>query len=97
MLRGSAGRREGGESRKRGGVAWGHSVTELLQGLREHAEIPEQLLDLARGLDRLYVPARHPNGLAAGSPKDFYTRKDADRAVRDSAELVRFCEGLLAG
>ena len=80
-----------------GGVAWGHSVTELLQGLGERTDVPEDFLDLARALDRFYVPARYLNGLAAGSPKDFYTRKDADGAVRDSGALIRFCEGLLAG
>ncbi|HZD80373.1 MAG TPA: HEPN domain-containing protein [Actinomycetota bacterium] len=79
------------------GVAWGHSVTELLKGLRERTEVPGELLDLARALDRFYVPARYPNGLAAGSPKDFYTEEDAEGAVRDSGALVRFCEGLLAG
>jgi len=79
-----------------GGGAWGRSVTELLQGLRERTEVPSELLDLARALDRLYVPARYPNGLAAGSPKDFYTKEDAEGAVRDSGAIVRFGEGLLA-
>jgi len=80
-----------------GGVAWGHSVTELLAGLGEHVEVPRNLLGLARALDRVYVPSRYPSGLVAGSPKDYYMEEDAEGAVGDSGEILRFCEGLLAG
>lgn len=80
-----------------GGVAWGHSVTGLLEGLREQIEVPGDLLVAGRALDRFYVPARYPNGLVAGSPKDFYMEEDAEGAIRDSGEILRFCEGLLAG
>jgi HEPN domain-containing protein len=55
-----------------GQEAWGHVVTELLDALRaREPEIDDTLLDRARALDKLYVPTRYPNGLAAGAPTDF--------------------------
>jgi HEPN domain-containing protein len=52
-----------------GQEAWGHVVTELLEALRSHVpEIDSTLLDRTRALDKLYIPTRYPNGLAAGPP-----------------------------
>lgn len=79
-----------------GGAAWGHAVGELLVGLRERAEVPEALVSAGRRLDRFYVPARYPNGWSAGSPQDYYGNEDAERAIADSEQVLRFCEGLLA-
>jgi HEPN domain-containing protein len=47
---------------KLGGEAWGHSVGELLDGLRERADVPEGVVTLGRALDRFSIPARYPNG-----------------------------------
>lgn len=79
------------------GAAWGHSVAELLLGLREHVDVAEEMLAVGRFLDRFYVPARYPNGWEAGTPKDYFTKEDAESALRAADELLRFCQGLLAG
>jgi len=50
-----------------GTEAWGHSVAELLRGL---GDIPAELLDAARALDKHYIPARYPN-----SPPDRGSRR----------------------
>jgi HEPN domain-containing protein len=82
---------------KLGGDAWGHSVAMLLVGLRERAHVPEDLVACGRLLDRFYIPARYPNSWDEGSPKDYHSREDADHALRCGEEIVRFCQGLLAG
>ena len=79
-----------------GGEAWGHSVLGLLRGLSERVDVPAELRDCARLLDRFYIPARYPNGWETGSPKDYYTREDAESAVRCGEAIIRFCDGLLA-
>lgn len=79
------------------GAAWGHSVAELFLGLRERVEVPEEVVSLGRVLDRFYVPARYPNGWEAGTPQDYYTKEDADGAIGAAEQVLRFCEGLLAG
>lgn len=79
------------------GAAWGRSVVELLEGLSERVEVPEEVRDAGRRLDRFYVPARYPNGWESGSPHRSFGEEDADGAVRDPDAVLRFCEGLLAG
>ncbi len=79
-----------------GQEAWGHSVTELLQGLRARiADLAPGLLDRARALDKLYVPTRYPNGLPAGAPADYFTRAEAERAIADAEVILEFCRRAL--
>ncbi len=42
-------------------------------------------------------PTRYPNGLEQGAPTEFYTRKEAEDAIRYSEALLRFCDHLLRG
>ncbi len=80
----------------RGQRVWGHSLTYMLEALRQEGmEIPEPLWDAARILDKLYLPTRYPNGLAQGAPTEFYTRREAEDAIRYSEEVLRFCGRLL--
>lgn len=80
-----------------GGDAWGHSCHQLLVGLREKGIVATAMEDRARFLDRCYVPARYPNGWQAGIPGDMYGERDADEAIGAAAEILRFCQNLLAG
>ncbi len=79
-----------------GGTAWGHSVFNLLKGLEEKLEIPENLFHFARKLDQYYIPARYPNGWDAGIPHEYFTEEDAREAVRGAGEIIRFCKSILA-
>jgi HEPN domain-containing protein len=80
-----------------GQEAWGHVVTELLDGLRPDAPaVDDALLDRARALDKHYIPTRYPNGLPAGAPADFYTRAEAERAIADAEEIFAVCAGMLS-
>lgn len=79
-----------------GQEAWGHVVTELLDALRGSAAgVDTSLLDRARALDKLYIPTRYPNGLAAGAPTDFYTRAEAERAIADAEAVLEICRRVL--
>ena len=78
------------------GEAWGHSIANLLQGLKEKIEVPDELLEAGRALDRYYIPARYPNGWDVGIPRDYYVEKDALAAIAHSEEVIRFCQSLLA-
>jgi HEPN domain-containing protein len=81
---------------KRQQKVWGYTLTYLLQALDEQEPVPEELFEQAKILDKHYIPTRYPNGLAHGAPTEFYTRKEADDAIRYSQEILRFCERLLA-
>jgi len=75
---------------KHGAVAWGHSVLDLLDGLRAAGrEIPADLFRIARGLDRSYIPARYPDGFSRGKPADYFTREDEDDAVSGAERIIQ--------
>jgi len=75
--------------------AWGHRVAVLLQALSAFTQAPDDaLVDDAKILDQLYVPTRYPNGFESGAPKDFFTREQADDAVRRAERIIRWCDRL---
>ncbi|AEJ61817.1 HEPN domain protein [Spirochaeta thermophila DSM 6578] len=75
---------------------WGHTITYMLQHLKEEGvEIPPPLIEAACVLDKHYIPTRYPNGLPEGAPTEFYTRKEAEDALRYSEEILRFARHLL--
>ena len=61
-------------------VAWGHSILDLLKALARREAVHDDLFNCARSLDKYYVPTRYPNGFESGSPYEYFTREDADRA-----------------
>jgi len=81
---------------KMGAEAWGHSVTDLLKASREKINVPDELVDGAKQLDRFYIPARYPNSWATGIPAEYIDRKDALNAIDNSEKLLQFCASILA-
>ena len=80
-----------------GAEAWGHSVVQLLVALSERAEVSDKIRMAGQTLDRYYIPARYPNGYAAGKPGDYIGKKDAEDATSSAEEIIRLCNGLVAG
>jgi HEPN domain-containing protein len=74
-----------------GGEAWGHDLTALLSALPADHRPPPELIDRGKELDKHYIPARYPNGFAAGVPRDHYTRREAQQAIEDAEEILAFC------
>ncbi|MBI4456040.1 MAG: HEPN domain-containing protein [Acidobacteria bacterium] len=82
---------------KRGKEGWGHSLMGLCQALADDIPVPPEIAGAARRLDKHYIPSRYPNGFASGAPSDYYADEDAEAAIKDADEIIRFCEGLRAG
>ena len=73
----------------------GYSLSRLLRELRDKGlESGEELIEHAKALDKLYVPTRYPNAWAEGSPHEYYTRSDAEEAIRAAEEVLRWVEGV---
>ncbi len=79
-----------------GAQAWGHSLLGLTSAIAERMPVPGPVTEAGRLLDRYYIPARYPNGYAAGKPADYIRGQDADEAIVCAEEILRFCDGLLA-
>ncbi len=70
-----------------GRIELGHSVYQLLHAA---GDVPPDLLDAARVLDRYYIPTRYPNGFPAGAPMDFYDLATAEDAVKRADTILGF-------
>ena len=81
-----------------GSEVWGRSVSRLLEQLPENYRAPKDLIDKAKELDRHYGPTRYPNFHSEGAPSDYYTRDDAERAIKYARMVIEFvrCKGLQA-
>lgn len=58
---------------RRGQVAWGHSIIDLLDTLPAEAKPTDTLLEKSRVLDRHYIPTRYPDVHPAGPAARHYT------------------------
>jgi HEPN domain-containing protein len=79
-----------------GSATWGHDVTHLLTALPATHAAPPDLAERGKALDKHYLPARYPNGFAAGTPREHYTRRDAEQAIADGEAVLEFCTRSLA-
>jgi len=70
---------------------WGHSVSRMLESLPEDLRPEVDLIERAKELDRHYIPTRYPNFHSEGAPLDYYTKRDAERAVEIAREVIEFC------
>jgi HEPN domain-containing protein len=75
--------------------AWGHTLSKLLEGLPQAALPDQALIDIAKKLDKHYIPTRYPNGFDEGAPVDLYTRDEAEEAIANAEAILRFCHDLL--
>ncbi|UCF17254.1 MAG: HEPN domain-containing protein [Phycisphaerales bacterium] len=79
------------------GEGWGHSVYGLLKAIGDKVTVSPNLLESAKILDKHYIPTRYPNGFDSGIPGDYYTENEAQEAIRNAGEIIRFCEGRICG
>ncbi len=71
--------------------AWGHTLSLLLAALPEGVRPGQELTDLAKRLDKHYIPTRYPNGFERGAPTDLYTAAEAELAIEDAEAILGYC------
>jgi HEPN domain-containing protein len=71
-------------------IAWGHSVYELLENLPEDLKPSLELIEKAKILDKYYIPTRYPNAHPSGPAFKFYTKKEAEEAIKVCEEVMDF-------
>lgn len=80
----------------RGAEVLGYSVYSMVRKMPSDLTIPERFYDMARELDKAYVPTRYPNAHPDGAPFEFYTPQDAERLISYAREIIEFCKGNLS-
>jgi HEPN domain-containing protein len=68
----------------------GHSLVHLLGSVPDHVPVTDNLLQVARELDRHYIQPRYPNGFSEGYPGEYYDAKIAGAALRQARRLYSF-------
>lgn len=81
---------------KMGAEAWGHSVADLVKELSKEHDVLEELHGRALELDKAYIPTRYPNAHPSGSPRNRYTKEEAERLIGYAEKIVRFCSDILS-
>ncbi|MHA1697747.1 MAG: HEPN domain-containing protein [Promethearchaeota archaeon] len=79
-----------------GADPWGHAILQFLKKLPKKINISADLIESARYLDKHYITSRYPNGFASGAPKDYYTEKDAEEALKHGEKIFIFCENQIS-
>lgn len=80
---------KGGLEHFRAGRA-GHNLNDLRQGLAAHVAVPVAIQDACARLNRFYIPTRYPDAFPSGAPADQFFEPDAQGALADAQEVVRF-------
>ena len=71
--------------------AHGHSVSGLLT--KAPGELgSREVIQQAKTLDKYYVPTRYPNAWAEGTPEEYYTREDAEKAIECAGAIIVWVE-----
>lgn len=68
----------------------GHTISSLLNLLNA----PQDLIDKAKYLDKLYVPTRYPDVWEEETPAYYYTKKEAEEAIKYAEEIIKYVEEL---
>ena len=63
-------------------------MTELCKSAASLDEELEELRRMAATLDKYYIPTRYPNGLPGGIPAEAFEKRDADRAIEITGEVL---------
>lgn len=73
----------------RGRIELGHSILHLLTVA---GDVPQDLLDAGKVLDRYYIPTRYPNGFAEGAPMDYYDAPTAQGAIDYAQRIINYVD-----
>lgn len=74
-----------------GKPAYGHSIYKFLVLLREEGfSVGEELIRKAKTLDQYYTPTRYPDIWPEGTPYEFYSEDDSQRAISFCREILEW-------
>lgn len=67
-----------------GADSFGHSVSMLLN----KAGFGEELIKLAKKIDKYYIPTRYTDAWSEGLPEDYYTIEEAEDSLECSEKII---------
>lgn len=70
--------------------------SQAMRDLPEQVPVPEDLLEMARVLDNIYIPTRYPNSHPEGAPFEHYGRLQSEEAIKYSRSIIEFVRAKMA-
>jgi HEPN domain-containing protein len=67
---------------------YGHSISLLLVDL----QFSKEIVDLAKNIDKYYIPTRYTDAWSEGNPEDYYTLEDASEAIECTERIINEIE-----
>jgi HEPN domain-containing protein len=74
---------------------FGHNLNMLVQAVDTHILVGESMRMACARLNRYYIPTRYPDAFDRGAPADQFFAADAQQAVADAEEAVRFATDII--
>jgi HEPN domain-containing protein len=56
--------------------------------------VPSEVIDLCKLLDKFYVTTRYVDVWSEGVPYEYFTRTDAETAIKAAEDIITFIEDL---
>jgi len=74
----------------------GHSLIHLLNYLTEIIGVnpPDDVVNACITLSKFYTPTRYPDVWSEGIPEEYYSRKDAEEAIRFAMRVIEWVKEL---
>ena len=70
----------------------GHSILDLLEEVKKHIDVPDDIINAAKILDQYYIPPRYPNAFDSGYPAQYYTIEQAREAITLAKRVIDYVE-----
>jgi HEPN domain-containing protein len=78
-----------------GEPAVGHSPVALAERLSQLSlPVGERVRELAARLSKFFTPTRYPGVWESGIPEDYYTRSEAEEAIKWAEGVIAWAEGV---
>lgn len=71
---------------------FGHNLNQLCEAIESTTPVPAAVRACCARLNRYYIPTRYPDAFPSGAPADQFFDADAQQAVRDAEEVLRFAQ-----
>lgn len=68
----------------------GHNLIALAEEISKHLEVPKEVRDACRILNRYYIPTRYPNAFPSGAPIHMFNEDDALEALKLAEAVLNY-------
>jgi len=72
---------------------FGHSLTKMINDLKNQKIEITSILTSCKKLDLHYIPSRYPNALPTGSPFEYHDKNIAEEALMNAKKIIDFVKG----